>query len=561
MYNTPKDANLLNMNNSTTLAQHYHILKETIFLFADLSQIEKKIDQFLSFLHANYPGIISLSLYEYDNSAEAFRRKAICCQTKAMLSYFPELINLRLNKGFKLLVHQKTFFNGKEVYAQDRVLADRHQWELNNLNFFTLKINNLDFTGLLLIIFEPTFSLREFDTEFFTTLTQYLAQVQKRHIEYTSLAEALKKAEAAVRVKSAFLSNMSQEIRTPVNSIVGFSDLLADPDLTTDQREEFIGLITQSARSLVRIFDNIIDASKVQAGELNYVLDWINWQSVFNELVFYAQSLKKSESVRFVVDRSSDTDISIHTDAFRLKQVISNLLENSFKFTESGTISLGYKLSNLKELIIYVKDTGPGIPPEQKQTLFDFFTATNNYTRQSGSTGLGLALAKNIIELLGGSLSFESETGKGTTFYVKIPATKISKTFFEEPIAETQTDSLEDKTILVVEDVEVNYLLINELLTPTKAKVIWAKNGAEAVEIHRNQKPDIILMDLQMPVMNGYDAIRIIRSSDRETPIIAQTAFAMNNEKEECFRLGVNDFLTKPIRSRELLASIMRHIR
>ncbi len=561
MYNTPKDANLLNMNNSTTLAQHYHILKETIFLFADLSQIEKKIDQFLSFLHANYPGIISLSLYEYDNSAEAFRRKAICCQTKAMLSYFPELINLRLNKGFKLLVHQKTFFNGKEVYAQDRVLADRHQWELNNLNFFTLKINNLDFTGLLLIIFEPTFSLREFDTEFFTTLTQYLAQVQKRHIEYTSLAEALKKAEAAVRVKSAFLSNMSQEIRTPVNSIVGFSDLLADPDLTTDQREEFIGLITQSARSLVRIFDNIIDASKVQAGELNYVLDWINWQSVFNELVFYAQSLKKSESVRFVVDRGSDTDISIHTDAFRLKQVISNLLENSFKFTESGTISLGYKLSNLKELIIYVKDTGPGIPPEQKQTLFDFFTATNNYTRQSGSTGLGLALAKNIIELLGGSLSFESETGKGTTFYVKIPATKISKTFFEEPIAETQTDSLEDKTILVVEDVEVNYLLINELLTPTKAKVIWAKNGAEAVEIHRNQKPDIILMDLQMPVMNGYDAIRIIRSSDRETPIIAQTAFAMNNEKEECFRLGVNDFLTKPIRSRELLASIMRHIR
>jgi len=536
------------------------LLDKTIFLFSDIAEFDLKIQKLLLIIQ-QYCNIQCIGFYLHEKGATAIRRKSYICEQHQSSLIFPEVVNLRLNSHFRtLLESSQVFFTGTDVNKQDRILADRHGWNDETIVFIPIRINNQETLGLL-ILHLPDKRMDPFDSDFWKTYTQYLAQVIKRYIDFHNLSDAMVKAESAIRIKSAFLSHMSQEIRNPVNSIVGFSDLLADPDLTTDQREEFIMLITQSARSLVKIFDNIIDASKIQAGELNIKKEWVDWQPILNEMIMLGKNFEKSSDLKFNIEYpEKTTDLSLYIDSYRLKQVVSNLLENAFKYTQKGNVTLGYRFMNNNDLTIYVRDTGTGIAPEQKQNIFDFFLHSNSYTRQSGSAGLGLALAKNIVELLGGRLSFESQEGKGSTFYVTIPGSLIKQAENISVPENIETPNFDSKTILVVEDIHVNYMLIHELLAPTKAKVIWAKNGAEAIEFHKNQKIDLILMDLQMPIMNGYDAIKTIRAVDNKNPIIAQSAFAMNNEKEKCFQLGANDFITKPIRSKELIGSVMKYI-
>ncbi|MDD4746963.1 MAG: response regulator [Salinivirgaceae bacterium] len=536
------------------------ITADIIALFTDTDKFDEKLKEFKRIFSA-YHNIKNATLYIYDDNNAALRITAHDPDVKRSF-FIPEIINLNLNKGFSDLLQKEELFGTEKVAAQEIVLSQRYDWN----NHPEIRIMPARLTDKLLAIWiielEKTKSLDDFDISFFKTIGVLTAQIFKRNLDVNSLKAAYTMADKANKIKSAFLANMSQEIRTPVNSIVGFSDLLADPDLTIDQREEFINLITQSARSLVKIFDNILDASKIDAEQLNLKVEYTPWSILYKELSTESGRYATNRNIQFIIEQPENINgLQLKTDAYRFKQVLINVIENAFKYTESGTVTLGYKFDKNENLLIYVKDTGIGISDDIKDNIFEFFNQRDdNYTRQSGSTGLGLALAYKITQLLSGKMWFETEKDKGTTFYTQFPKSILKIGGSSKPSAEMDLPNLKGKTILIAEDVEINYMLISELLSPTKVTLIWAKNGAEAVKAFQAKKPDLVLMDLQMPIMNGYEAIKAIRKLDKNIPIITQTAFVMNSEKEHSIEVGANDFIAKPIKPKELISVILRHL-
>lgn len=536
------------------------ITADIIALFTDTDKFDEKLKEFKRIFSA-YHNIKNATLYIYDDNNAALRITAHDPDVKRSF-FIPEIINLNLNKGFSDLLQKEELFGTEKVAAQEIVLSQRYDWN----NHPEIRIMPARLTDKLLAIWiielEKTKSLDDFDISFFKTIGVLTAQIFKRNLDVNSLKAAYTMANKANKIKSAFLANMSQEIRTPVNSIVGFSDLLADPDLTIDQREEFINLITQSARSLVKIFDNILDASKIDAEQLNLKVEYTPWSILYKELSTESGRYATNRNIQFIIEQPENINgLQLKTDAYRFKQVLINVIENAFKYTESGTVTLGYKFDKNENLLIYVKDTGIGISDDIKDNIFEFFNQRDdNYTRQSGSTGLGLALAYKITQLLSGKMWFETEKDKGTTFYTQFPKSILKIGGSSKTSAEMDLPNLKGKTILIAEDVEINYMLISELLSPTKVTLIWAKNGAEAIKAFQAKKPDLVLMDLQMPIMNGYEAIKAIRKLDKNIPIITQTAFVMNSEKEHSIEVGANDFIAKPIKPKELISVILRHL-
>ncbi|MDY0282006.1 MAG: response regulator [Salinivirgaceae bacterium] len=536
------------------------ITADIIALFTDTDKFDEKLKEYKRIFSA-YHNIKNATLYIYDDNNAALRITAHDPDVKRSF-FIPEIINLNLNKGFSDLLQKEELFGTEKVAAQEIVLSQRYDWN----NHPEIRIMPARLTDKLLAIWiielEKTKSLDDFDISFFKTIGVLTAQIFKRNLDVNSLKAAYTMADKANKIKSAFLANMSQEIRTPVNSIVGFSDLLADPDLTIDQREEFINLITQSARSLVKIFDNILDASKIDAEQLNLKVEYTPWSILYKELSTESGRYATNRNIQFIIEQPENINgLQLKTDAYRFKQVLINVIENAFKYTESGTVTLGYKFDKNENLLIYVKDTGIGISDDIKDNIFEFFNQRDdNYTRQSGSTGLGLALAYKITQLLSGKMWFETEKDKGTTFYTQFPKSILKIGGSSKTSAEMDLPNLKGKTILIAEDVEINYMLISELLSPTKVTLIWAKNGAEAIKAFQAKKPDLVLMDLQMPIMNGYEAIKAIRKLDKNIPIITQTAFVMNSEKEHSIEVGANDFIAKPIKPKELISVILRHL-
>jgi signal transduction histidine kinase/CheY-like chemotaxis protein len=530
-------------------------------MFTDIEGFNEKLKFFVDSFNT-YDNVESSVLYIYEEETEALRKAWVSDGTDNNSYWIPELINLNLNKNFKTFVELEYLFVADKIAQVDKVLSQRYKWDTTPEVIFIPAKLSASVLGLWIVKYSDISKIDEIDISFFKTVGVLTAQVIRRFHDVTSLKNAYVLADKANKIKSAFLANMSQEIRTPVNSIVGFSDLLADPDLTIDQREEFINMITQSARSLVKIFDNIIDASKIDAGQLNLKFEYVSWSLLFKEITIESGRYSNQDRIQLIIDNPGTSNgLLIKTDSYRLRQVFANLVENAFKYTEKGTVTVGYKINNEHELIVYVKDTGIGISDNIKDSIFDFFNQRDdNYTRQSGSTGLGLALAHRITGLLNGSLWYETKVNEGSTFFVKFSKSVLKKGETSATIEAPKSPNLSDKVILIAEDVEINYMLISELLSPTKVKLIWAKNGAEAVHLHQTEKPNLILMDLQMPVMNGYEAISAIRGKDPYVPIVTQTAFVMNSEKERSFEAGANDFISKPIKPKELISTILRNL-
>lgn len=392
--------------------------------------------------------------------------------------------------------------------------------------------------------------------------------IAKAHLEIqrleVSVLNAKIRAEEADMLKSNFLANMSHEIRTPMNGILGFAQLLKNEE-SPDKRDRYIDIIYHNGMMLVNLIDDIIDLSKIDAGQLSINpsecnLDNLMFEvyTLFNEIKFKQE--KEHINIRLLNLNDDESNI-LYTDAQRLRQVLVNLISNSLKFTEKGYVEFGYLINEDKSSIeFFVRDTGIGIPNDKHDIIFDRFRQVQEgSTRKYGGTGIGLYITKHIIELLGGDIWFESVEGKGTTFHFSLPYHESKSAANGSVIFKTKNPEYrwEGKTILIAEDIETNYKYIATILADTKAKLLWARNGQEAINLVMEGIPlDIILMDIQMPVIDGYEATSRIREKFPDLPIIAQTAYALPHDNLKCFEVGCNDYISKPINAHLLKKKI-----
>jgi len=425
---------------------------------------------------------------------------------------------------------------------------------------------NICYGGVISIILENSIAIDLSIIE--GIVNQASAALNRKDLE-NKLMEAKEKAEVSDKQKSAFLANMSHEIRTPMNAIIGFSQLLALPNLSDDKKKQFIEIINNKGNNLVKLINDIIDTSKVESGHLTIVFAPCN----LNNLLKYLQKFYNKEKVfqkrdeidiKIVVPDGSDF-LDLVTDEGRLEQILTNLIGNALKYTERGVIEFGYSLDN-NQIIFFVKDTGVGIDPQMQTMIFERFRQVEDVTdKRFGGTGLGLSISKGIVNLLGGSIWVESKLGVGTTFYFTLPLQIYQNVDINKEIrvieGKEHRPDWRNKVILIAEDEEVNYIYINEILSLTGAIILWAKDGSQAVDlVNKMKKIDLVLMDIKMPVMNGYAASMEIRQINPMLPIIAQTAYAFIEDRQKAEAAGCNDYLTKPINKNELYTILEKYL-
>ncbi len=373
-------------------------------------------------------------------------------------------------------------------------------------------------------------------------------------------------AEGSAKAKEDFVANMSHELRTPLGSILGFTELLKKTDLTGTQGE-YLDAISSSGNSLLTIINDILDLSKLDAGKFALENVPFNIPDLLRTVQNMFAQKAKDKNLLLTVSIDAALDYSVYGDPMRLRQILVNLLGNAVKFTEAGSIDLRCTTESEDDeearICFLIKDTGIGIPADKLPVIFERFTqAETNITRRFGGTGLGLAITKQLVELQGGEITVESNEGSGTKFsfslsYAKAPAE--APVFKEQSAERPEYDA--ETTILVVEDNLMNQKLTGIILKNNGFNFIIAENGSEAVELLKDNKADLILMDIQMPVMDGYEATCIIRDDMHiTTPIIAMTAHALAGEKEKCIEQGINDYLPKPFSEDDLLRKIAQWI-
>jgi PAS domain S-box-containing protein len=378
------------------------------------------------------------------------------------------------------------------------------------------------------------------------------------------LLNAKEKAEESDRLKTAFLHNISHEIRTPMNAIIGFSDLIIDPDLAPETRNDFIQTIVQSCNQLLSIITQIVNMATIEAGQEKIYEKEISLNSIFKMLFeqFNSEAGRKNISLKYNTSLPNSED-KIKTDETKLIQIISNLLCNAFKFIKQGSINFGYVLKD-KYLEFYVKDTGIGIPKDQHEKIFERFRQVETtLAREYEGSGLGLSISKAYVELLGGKIWLTSKLGEGSVFYFTIPydKTNLEAKPFNITSEKFKQGLKKPVTILVTEDVDNNFSLLTQYLSNVNIDVIRAANGNEAVEIcEKNRHIQLVLMDLKMPVMDGFEATIRIKKFLPDLPILAQTAYSTETDKEKALACGCNDFISKPFKKEELLKLIRKHL-
>ena len=395
----------------------------------------------------------------------------------------------------------------------------------------------------------------------------------KNHLDlkriYEELILAKEKAEQNEKLKMAFLSNMSHEIRTPMNSIIGFAELMTDDDLTEEEKQEYISIIINSGQQLLSIIDEILLVSKQEAGEIKLVNQNISLNRFLSDIKMASSTLLKDKPIELYLTVPQDTDLIISGDKVRLKQIFDNLLSNAIKFTERGVIELGYSLidSEPSRIEFYVRDTGIGIPKEKQNLIFERFTQVEDpMTRKFKGTGLGLSIVKKMIELMDGEIRVKSEEGKGSIFTFTIPFLPAEEKKHKKKETKYQIENIRadwnDKTLLIVDDFEQILHFFKEALRKTGAKLLYAHDGVEAFEIYKQHANEInlVLIDLQMPRMNGLNLANAIRENNKKIPLIAQTGLALNIKKEDTLKAGFNDLIYKPIQVSTLQKVLKKYL-
>lgn len=384
------------------------------------------------------------------------------------------------------------------------------------------------------------------------------------------LIDAKVKAEKSDRLKSAFLANMSHEIRTPMNSIIGFSELLLNAD-TEEDRQEYVNIIKTSGHHLLNIINDIIDISKIEAGLATLTKDSFSLNNELHEikaLFSVHKELIKNNIDLILITSLSNEECTLNNDKTKFRQIMINLISNAIKFTATGQIEFGYSVVSKNDnsfFKFYVKDTGIGLSASEQEVIFERFRQANNTnTNMFRGTGLGLAITKAFVELMDGEIWVESEKGKGAAFYFTLPYTiTTTKTKFKPPEIKTDIKTLynwKGKTILIVEDDAANLFILKAYLQKTGVNIVYVEDGKSAVDTClENKNIDLVLMDIKLPKMNGYDATKIIKQHRKDLPIIAQTAYAMESDIIKAREAGCDDFISKPIYYDKLYSVINKY--
>jgi CheY-like chemotaxis protein len=394
--------------------------------------------------------------------------------------------------------------------------------------------------------------------------------ITERKKIYQELIASKERAEESDKLKSAFLANISHELRTPLNAIIGFSTLIAesgeDQETVTNSK-----IILNSGNHLLGLVEDILDISMIETGQLKTSYENVRLASVLNEVrdIIKGEILKANKTgIEFVLNIDPGAEeLIIKTDRGRLMQVLINLLKNALKFTNEGQVAFGYNriIKDDKEFLkFYVKDTGIGIDKKYHEIIFNIFRQIDDtHTRKYGGTGIGLSIAKRIVEMFGGEIWVESEPGKGSVFYFSIPLILPVGEQERKPNDATNVKdyNFRGKTILVAEDEVSNFEYLRILLTKMNIRVLLAKNGIDVIDQCKNDLSiDLVLMDIKMPLVNGYDATKEIKTMRPGLPIIAQTAFATVADREEALGSGCDDYISKPIESGKLAEIIKKYL-
>lgn len=380
------------------------------------------------------------------------------------------------------------------------------------------------------------------------------------------LITAKEKAEESDRLKTAFLHNMSHEIRTPMNAIMGFAELMKENFNNKTKLERFSTIIVHRCNDLLDIINDLMDIAKIESGQLQLHLSVCDINTLFAELKEsfsqYCIRMGKQEISFNLYNNCPNIDYHIVTDTGKLKQILNNLITNAFKYTEVGSVKGDFSIEDENLLVFKITDTGIGIHNDKQNLIFDrFIRLSHNGKQNIGGTGLGLSIVKGLVHLLGGKVYLESEVGKGSTFTVKIPfkAALIESTDTQVPLYNSDAD-LSGKTILLVEDDPYNAEYIVEVLETIGVTIELSKSGADAVNKILSQSFDLVLMDIRLPDMNGYDVTKKLKEYNPKLKIIAQTAYAATNEQQKALSAGCDGYISKPLKSESLIQMVMKHI-
>lgn len=479
----------------------------------------------------------------------------------------PELLAFWKPKYDKTLIGEKVVFEfdnqlGNETYSYEAslnpILSDG---KITGVSALSVDITLRKKAEITLL--ENQNQLKAQNEEYLTLNEE----LQERNNEYAVLNEeiitAKEKAEESDRLKTAFLQNMSHEIRTPMNAIMGFADLLSKNFNDKSKLTYFSNIISQRCSDLLDIINDILDIAKIESGQLPVSIENCNIDSLFAELkTFFTEYQVRMNKQHISFDITSQSNlhgITIATDKVKLRQIFINLFTNAFKFTNKGRIVGGCKSNENAQLVFFVSDTGIGIPPDKHQYVFERFSQLpKGESRLYGGTGLGLPIVKGLVDLLGGNIWLESEPDKGTTFYFTIAFDKHSVSEIlhknDEPVQEVY--HFPNKTLLIVEDDPFNMSLIEEILNDKGLRILHAVDGKSAIEVSHSQTPDLVLMDIGLPDMSGYDVIHQILMQQPSLKIVAQTAYATSDDRYKAINSGCIDYISKPLKAGKLLSII-----